>query len=449
MKNEFSLEFFKQKLAEIEKTIMEIESAFDNAEPPYLNTFLINNNFVVILKNGKQLIRSNVSDDLIQAVKNAQTEQDVINIMTCENETKIESIINEIKITQKGVNLLINTNDFYLDNGSIYMTGIKRSLPELLISEFEKVLTEYYNDNQYNNQADLDLQNHIPYQSLIRFWKKCCLNPNARSAEDLFEFLLRHNMKIDKNGNFYAYRRVVKIEQDTKLIDLISNAYIKVKSIWKKKASDFEIWYDENKETYKLLQISRINNKNLSSDFSYVGNLENLYLDLPNMHQNRYTSRHTGKEDYRVGSIISMPRHQGDDDNTINCSRGFHGSSREYNYDSFGDQDILMIISPSDVLAVPIGEIGKLRVCRWFFAMTLAENEKYILDEDLFDVTELSDIFELQLLENLKEHTYDSFAEEIQRHSFTLSAISSDEIQNICYDLASIRQVLENRIVNL
>ena len=70
------------------------------------------------------------------------------------------------------------------------------------------------------------------------------------------------------------------------------------------------------------------------------------------MQENRYTSAHTGEEDYRVGNVISMPRNEGDDNNSVSCSMGFHAASKEYDYSGFGDQDILVIINPIDVLAV-------------------------------------------------------------------------------------------------
>ena len=42
-----------------------------------------------------------------------------------------------------------------------------------------------------------------------------------------------------------------------------------------------------------------------------------MYVDLPNYQSNSYTSAHTGEEDYRVGSVISMPREEGDDDKVV------------------------------------------------------------------------------------------------------------------------------------
>jgi len=111
-----------------------------------------------------------------------------------------------------------------------------------------------------------------------------------------------------------------------------------------------------------------------------------------------------------------------------------------------------MIINPSDVVAVPHGEWGKLRTCRWFFACTLKEDEKYILDEEEFDVTDLGDIFENESLKNLASHITNMFAEEKLRHEFDISHlnnISLEELNNICDKLTSMRNVIEKRVLAL
>ena len=58
-------------------------------------------------------------------------------------------------------------------------------------------------------------------------------------------------MKIDRLGNFFAYRRVVKVNQYAKdtyngtevLVDVMSRSYNNVKAIWKKKPVNFRIEY--------------------------------------------------------------------------------------------------------------------------------------------------------------------------------------------------------------
>ncbi len=108
-----------------------------------------------------------------------------------------------------------------------------------------------------------------------------------------------------------------------------------------------------------------------------------------------------------------------------------------------------MIINPIDVLAVPKGEVGKLRVCRWFFAMTLPENEKYILDDEEFDVSELGDIFEEKCLRDMTTYVQNSFAEEVQRHTFQIPSLTDSEVGNIVDVLERMKAAISKRVVKI
>ena len=313
------------------------------------------------------------------------------------------------------VNKIKEIPSIHFREGSAYFNHIPdRSIPELLLKKLQEV----------NHESE-------EFTSLQKFWEWCCLNPNAQSAEDLYGFLEKHNFKIDKHGCFYAYRRVVRVKNENKdLIDFISNVYVKVKAVWKKKPLNFNV-YKKN-DGFSITDMTKVKTKIESEP---VGNLEDLYNSLPSLQGNRFTSKHTGTEDYRIGEVISMPRYEGDDDNSISCSKGFHVSSKEYDYSGFGDTPILVIVNPMDVLAVPKGEIGKLRTCRWFFATTLPESEKYILDEESFDVAELGDRFNEICLSNIEENVRQGFAEEIQRHTFQLPTLDNAQLSKIANSL--------------
>ena len=450
-----SLSWFKSKIEKgvetaiekvVTKKVENLVEELSNQEvliKPYHSSIQVNDTLTVVLNNGQVLTKQNVE---IEKLGECKTEDDVIKLMSTkevvQEKEKQEEVKKEIELIVSNFDILVQTGDFEVKDNSVYLKGINRSVPKLLINKFANICLEY-NKDTYGTDAHFSqlLDEDIEYQSLIRFWKKCCLNPNAQSAEDLYEFLEHHNMKIDQHGNFYAYRRVEKAgSKNTELVDFISNAYNKVKGIWKKKSEDYQVIF--NNDTYSIT-------KNLAGSGKFIGNLKDLYLNLPNMQENRYTSAHTGLEDYRVGNVISMPRDEGDDDNTRNCSFGYHAASKQYDYSNFGNQDILVIINPMDVLAVPRGEVGKLRTCRWYFAMTLEENERYILDEDCFDVTHLGDIFEEKCLENLEEHVKKGFTEEVKRHTFTIPNISANEITTICKSLTDIQEELKDRVVNI
>ena len=50
----------------------------------------------------------------------------------------------------------------------------------------------------------------LPYKPLLKFWSNLKSNPSKASKENLYEFLERNNYPITDNGNFIAYKKVVK-----------------------------------------------------------------------------------------------------------------------------------------------------------------------------------------------------------------------------------------------
>jgi hypothetical protein len=426
---------YGKKVDKEEEEEYEIKQKLD--QKLYSTIKLVNNTLTVVLKDGTIFSKSDAKQEDFLKVKEAKTENDILVVFaTKEAAQKIE----DVKKTLESIDVLEGNEDFVLENNSVYIkvNGVKinRSLPKLLIDKFAEIT---------KNMHPFPVDSSTEYQSLKKFWLKCCTNANARSAEDLYEFLSKHQFKIDKHGNFYAYRRVVsKGAENQQLVEFVSNTYTKIKAVWKKKPSNFAVW--NRLGDYKLLDCNKTHPSDNNAYWNLVGNLETLYLDLPNMQENRYTSAHTGKEDYRVGNVISMPRNEGNDDNTVSCSRGFHAASKEYDYSGFGDTPILMIINPTDVLSVPIGEVGKLRTCRWFFASVLGEDEQHILDDSEFEVEDLGDVFEEKCLENMQEYIQNSFAEEVKRHTFTLSNLSSNEVSNIVKSLEQMKNDIINRV---
>lgn len=410
----------------------EEEDEVDEGGPLYQSVKLINDVLTVVLPNGDILTKLGATKEDFYAVREAVSSAQIVETMSSPESIQERKIAEQERAKNealyKGIEFLRSSSDFEINGNFIYIKGIKRSIPQLLVERFAELLGAGDKEN---------------YDALKKFWLKCCLNPNAQSAEDLYGFLAHHQFKIDKHGNFYAYRRVVsKDSANRKLVEFIANAYTKVKAVWKKRPADYRVM-DRPETGYAFEHVSSEVNG------TFIGNLERLYLDLPNMQDKSYTSAHTGLEDYRVGEMISMPRQDGDAYNGASCSKGFHAASKAYDYSGFGDTPILMIINPMDVLAVPRGEWGKLRTCRWFFATTLPEGEKYILDDEDFNVAELGDIFEAKSAVNLEEHVKNSFAEEVKRHTFHLSAVTSDEIKNIVVSLDAMRNAIANRVKNL
>lgn len=407
-------------------------------EKPYKKVTLVNDVLTIVFNDGSVLCRQGATKEDFAGVKFAKSEAEILNVVT---QDEIEEFLDkeEDEHLVEGIDLLVETGEFETRDGAVYMKGINRSLPKLLIQHFVGIV-ELYEEGLEDTITYLN--DDTEYQSLKKFWVKCCLNPNAQSAEDLYEFLSHHQFKIDRHGNFYAYRRVVSKNNyvDKSLVDAISNTYTKIRAMWKQNPQNFEL-YKEGDE----YQIHRVSKCNTVYPGELVGNIDALYRNLPNMSCNVYTAAHDNRMDYRVGEIISMPRQMGDDNNLVSCSRGFHQASKEYDYSGFGDTPILTIINPMDCLAVPMNEVGKLRVCRWFFACTLPENEKYILDDKDFDVESLGDVFEEKCMQNVNEYVHSRFAEEVQRHTFNVPSMSDKDIHN----LTSMLETINKRIIEI
>jgi len=308
----------------------------------YKKVKLVNDVLTIILNDGSVISKCNSTYDDFMKVRNAISENEVLHVISSpEGRKELDRMIKETAKVEKirsNIDLLVESGEFEFRNDALYMVGVDRSIPELLIEEFSSI----FNNNQYD---DVTMTSY--YQSLKKFWLKCCLNPNAQSAEDLYTFLSKHQFRIDRHGNFYAYRRVVSVrdETDQEFVDFVSNAYNKVKAVWKKRPDSFRVVKLED----DILHLEDVKH---SISGTIIGNLDTLYKELASTKGNSYTDAHTGSFDYRVGKSVSMPRHMGDDNNTVSCSKGFHSASKEYDYSGFGDTPILMIINPIDVLAV-------------------------------------------------------------------------------------------------
>lgn len=72
-----------------------------------------------------------------------------------------------------------------------------------------------------------------------------------------------------------------------------------------------------------------------------------------------------GRIPNRVGSVVTMPRNEVQDDPSIGCHTGLHVGSHSY-AKSFGARLLTCIIDPADVVSVPTDcGAAKMRVCRY------------------------------------------------------------------------------------
>ena len=273
-----------------------------------------------------------------------------------------------IEVHNKSIEKLDDIFSAYPDlfehkNEAYYRKGIEVSLPETIINAY------------------LDPKND--FKSIDNFWLWLCLNPNEESRQDLITFIKHHGMHITKEGLVLGYRRVISKQSSNKAyIDFISNEFLKVRTRWKKNPDEYFVYRStENKGDNEYLLIHYTKKH---ENVEYIGNLKKLYLDLEN-ETLQFTDSHTKSYNYKIGIENRMDRSQGNQSNLVSCSTGFHVASKHYDYGSFGDTPVLVVFNPTDVLASPKGEVGKLRVCAFTILSTLKQDEdgKLLENEDV------------------------------------------------------------------
>jgi hypothetical protein len=260
----------------------------------------------------------------------------------------------------------------------------------------------------------------------------------------------------------------VTLHGSTKLVQFLSSAYNMVKAVWKKNPDNYEVYlkngeydfihkdntytmetvegedyYDEEIGLYVHEDDEEIMVKRTDLG-EHIGNLTDLYLDLPNRSENRFTDAHTRTFDIRVGAPVKMDpklcRW-----NTDDCgAEGLHFTSDEIHYVGCGDQSVLVLINPMKV--VGIGE-SKGRCWEYFPIMTVSRDEATKLLHDLeFDTLQLDNSYALRELADLTEKAKDGFVAESKKHEFNLPHISSIEIENIVASLDEMKKDIKGRV---
>ena len=452
-------------------------SAIDEFSPiskPYMNIKMVNDILTIVMLDGSILTKSPATAGDFTAARDCRTESCLINLVSTQEvkdeRRKAEAEYEKAKAVQRGAEYLATLEEFEMKNGSLYLKGINRSLPPMLVEEFLEVVGRH-------GGTDSD-----EFVALHRFFMWCCLNPRAEVADKLFNFLKKNAFGITKQGFFVALRNVVTLHGSTELVHFVSNAYNKVKAVWKKKPDEYHVFlengeykmvhgsamykketctcsncdgsgyivgYDseENEECYECDGTGEYENIVLAVKGENIGNLTELYLDLPNRAENRFTDAHTRTFDIRIGRPVDMPMEQCRW-NTDDCgAEGLHFTSDEIHYVGCGDTSVLVLINPMKV--VGIGE-SKGRCYEYLPIMTVPREEATEILHDLdFDTLELDESYAVRELDNLAEKAKQGFTAEAKKYDFNLPALSAVEVYTIVKSLDEIKQEISKRIVKI
>ena len=465
----------EQAFNELDNEEGQVAPSYNPSEKPYANIKLVNDTLTVVLKDGTIITKAPANGDDFRMARESRTEGQLFNLVGTQEardeRRKAEAEYEKAKAIQRGAEYLATLEEFEMKHGSLYLKGISRSIPPMLVEEFLEVVGR-------NNGTDND-----EFKALQRFFMWCCLNPRAEVADKLFNFLKKNAFGITKQGFFVALRNVVTLHGSTELVHFVSNAYNKVKAVWKKKPDEYHVFlkngeykmvhedamykketctcsycdgtgtipefdeYDDSEECPECNGTGEYEDLVLAVEGENIGNLTELYLDLPNRAENRFTDAYTKTFDIRIGRPVSMPMEKCRW-NTDDCgAEGLHFTSDEIHYVGCGDTSVLVLINPMKV--VGIGE-SKGRCYEYLPIMTVPTEEATEILHDLdFDTLELDESYAVRELDNLAEKAKEGFTEERKKYDFNLPAISAVEVYTIVKSLDEIKQEISKRIVEI
>lgn len=448
-------------------------------QKPYLNIKMVNDTLTVVMNDGSIITKSPATSEDFNLARGCTSEACLLDLVSSsevrEERRKAEAELERAKAVKRGTEYLGNLEEFELKDGSLYFKGINRSIPPLMVEEILEVIG-------LHGDTDND-----QFRGLHRFFMWCCLNPRAEVADKLYNFLRKNSFKITKQGFFVALRNVVTLHGSNELVHFVSNAYNKVKAVWKKKPDDYIVFLQDG--SYRIVHKDALTRDELvtcdfcdgtgyvpcddeeyndcynddnckcpdcEGDGQYVstvnvnhgeeiGNLTELYLDLPNRAENRFTDAHTKTFDIRIGRPVNMSP-DACRWNTDDCgAEGLHFTSDEIHYVGCGDTSVLVLINPMKV--VGIGE-SKGRCWEYLPIMTVPREEATEILHDLqFDTLELDESYAIRELQDLEYKAKDGFVAEAKKYDFNLPALSAVEVYSIVKSLDEIKNEISKRIV--
>lgn len=472
---DFEINLFK-KLAEVfpKKVVVEEEreetiQGVDLFKPVPIIKALhrVNDTISCYLFNGNVYeVQGDVS--LLKQIREARTQQEIEDLMAPDlkikrereereriaklgdgESTSVQEYQKRVQLTpiqlEYAKELVENTFDFEVVNGELRMIGIPLSIPGLLVNKFAELIKEIYSDTEDEEdymvwtarEQKLDEQ----YQALVNFWLWLANNPNASARRDLFKFLQNHDLRVNKNGFFFTYRRVRTKSKESKvdkeLQAFVGAEFLKIKTKWKKNVNNFSVAQNEAGE------LKTFENTKVPKEWDIIGGLKELH-ESPAVNESVvYTDAYTGTMTIQIGKEVRIDRKDCDENNLAGCSFGLHSGNKNFGFSGNGDTQILCLINPMDVVSVPIYDFNKMRSCAYLPVAVLdkaGEEASFLADAD---VLELADEYLVEQVDRLPRMLAESHssAEEVE-----VIQTANVRLQEVAID---VKATLKNRVVKV
>ncbi len=369
-----------------------------------------------------------------------------IDYSSCVPKEEIEKTknINEFKEIVKNLEDGIDKDLFeYCDNVLTYK-NIPLSIPSVLAKRISKA-------------------NKDEKSALINFWYRCAKNENARSRQDLFEFIEKYDFQVLSSGLFVAYRNVLIKPEYTDKFNFVSNLVDQIK-LWKRSLkyydiveysdNDSNICYDYIENTkpnyngrYQKL-CDKIGLQAKNPIIKLIGNCKDVWEYLI-YKQNIFTDNYSKTFDISLNMTISMKRSHCNSDANLDCSYGLHvGNPLFLSKGSFGNVCIAVLVDPEDVIAVPKHNTNKMRVCKYYpVAFTNYDDKNKLIelnlkeDEINYNTTKIDEV--KSIVNNITKF------EEYKQNKLVPEEISFEVFRSMNNHLDSIIKTINSRKIKI
>ncbi len=379
---------------------------------------------LTLIFNDGDVLTGNVDQDIVDRIKIANDKSLITKLMSSyqyevPNEDEgFEEDDREAVSTY--IDVLHGHEDFDIINGEVYFKGITSiAIPSVIVAAFVELV---------NNKCDCE--NDLKYKSLKAFTLKLLLNPIESSRNQLLTFVKKNDVRITSFGNLVLYRRCISLNENKDLIEFISKSWIKVKG-WKKSPKNYVVF--KNQDIYSLSELGK---SCIGGEF--IGNLDELYYDVPNMEENVYTSAHDRSIRIKLGEIYSIPEEQVDLDSSVCHSGGLHVASVNYNYSSYGNTPLVVLVNPSKTITVPSEEIAKMRVSEMFIVGIHENVGNHVSDDFVHDFDE-----------KYHNNSIEELEEALKNKSLATVSISEAVSELTIKEVVNITDKLKNRIITI
>lgn len=433
----------KDAKGEYPNKVMQVEVVNTQPNNCITNKLIYNVNtkkVIVITCDGDKYEGDNIEKEQIEALKTANV-QEIVNILTPKHIEEVEDVKEEIKLVSKFLGIFDNSDDFDVVGEQLYFKGIRSTpIPHIIVARFIEILQQI-EDNKteinlftYKSTAELNEE----YNSLKMFTLKVLLNPIEESRQDALDYVKQFQIKMTNTGNLIMYRRIVALGNTNKdLIEFVSSSYVKVKS-WKKSPKNYWIWSCDDGS----FQLVKENLKSTGIE-SNLGNLSDLYLNLADLEENRYTDNHTKTYDIRIGATYKINEEDIDINRSGSCGGSLHvADGKIFSYSSFGNTPVCCIVNPMHIYKMDSGHSGKIGVKQMFIAaITTQDEEGNYIDIDNQNLVEFDELYHNETLEELTESLKNKSLSQVSVAE-AVSPLSIPEVVNI-------KELLSKRVITI